>query len=219
MEERRACIVGASGLVGGGLVNELLMRSAYDRVTILVRRKLPLAHPKLEQRVVDFDHLPADAVQGDDCFCCLGTTIKKAGSQAAFRKVDYDYPVAFAHLAKESGARQYLIVTAMGADARSGIFYNRVKGEAEEALKQLGLPGLHIFRPSLLLGNRHEFRLGEAVAAALSPLVTPFLVGGMRKYRPIQGYAVARAMRNVALDEVEGTHIYPSDEIARLGGQ
>lgn len=221
MEGKRACIMGASGLVGGELLSDLLHRPEYDRVTILVRRQMPIAHPKLEQKVVDFDHLPADAVQADDCFCCLGTTIKKAGSQAAFRQVDFEYPVAFAGLAKQSGARQFLIVTAMGADARSSIFYNRVKGEVEEALGQIGLPGLHIFRPSLLLGNRREFRLGESIAATVSPVIAPLLLGGLRKYRPIQGYVVARAMRNVALQwpEAEGTHIYPSDEIAALGRQ
>jgi uncharacterized protein YbjT (DUF2867 family) len=219
MAQRTALVAGASGLVGGQLLQVLLENPAYGRVTALVRRPLPLSHPRLEQRAVDFDRLAeqAGAFQVDDVFCCLGTTIKKAGSQAAFRKVDYEYPVAMAQLAHQQDARQYLIVTAMGADARSRIFYNRVKGEVEQAVRSVGLPAVHVFRPSLLLGERQEARFGERVATVVSKAVTPLMGGGLRKYRPIAGRAVAEAMCRAALSgAAPGLHIYESDRIADL---
>jgi uncharacterized protein YbjT (DUF2867 family) len=208
--------------VGGELLQILLASQAYGKVTALVRRPLPLTHPKLEQRVTDWDHLEdqADAFAVDDLFCCLGTTIKKAGSQAAFRKVDFDYPVALARLGKAQGLSQYLIVTAMGADAHSSIFYNRVKGEVEEAVGAVGLPSVQIFRPSLLLGDRPEFRFGERVAAVISRGMAPLMGGGLRKYRPIEGRTVAEAMCRAALSGAQpGVRIYRSDEIAALAGR
>jgi uncharacterized protein YbjT (DUF2867 family) len=215
---KTALIAGATGLVGSALVAELLADANYGRVVALVRRPLTITHPKLVQVTVDFDRLDQyqDALQGDDLFCCLGTTIKKAGSQAAFRRVDYDYPLQLGRLARQQGVRQFLVVSALGASPRSRVFYNRVKGELEEALADLGLPALHIFRPSLLLGERSEQRPGERIAIALSRPLTPLLVGPLRKYRPIAAAAVARAMRRVALRAERGVHAYESDQIARL---
>lgn len=212
MATKTALIAGASGLVGGHLLRCLLESPAYDRVVALVRRPLSVTHPRLEQRTIDFDQLEQQAgeIRADDLFCCLGTTIKKAGSQAAFRKVDYHYPVALARLAARQGARQYLIVTAMGADPRSSIFYNRVKGEVEEAVKGLGLPAVHIFRPSLLLGERAEHRAREAIASVIAQVVNPLMVGPLRKVRAIPGQTVAEAMHNAAQKELTGTYIYPS---------
>jgi uncharacterized protein YbjT (DUF2867 family) len=205
--------------VGGHLVRELVGRPEYSHVTVLVRRKLDFAHPKLTQRVVDFDHLEThgDAFAVDDVFCCLGTTIKKAGSQPAFRKVDFDYPLAMGRLAKAQGARRFLIVTAMGANAGSSIFYNRVKGEVENALAELGLPALLIFRPSLLLGERQEQRFGESVAAAVTKVINPLMVGGLRKYRGIAGLTVARAMVAAADRASSGVQVFESDRVADLG--
>lgn len=142
--------------------------------------------------------------------------MKKAGSRAAFREVDYTYPLEIARLSSLANARQFLIITAMGADSDSSFFYNRVKGDLENALQQLQLPALHIFRPSLLLGNRQEYRRGEAFGARLSPLLVHLMIGPLRVYRPVQASDVAAAMLHVSLQEIDGNHVYPSDEISRL---
>jgi len=217
---RVALLIGASGMVGGELLTCLLQSLAYAEVIAWVRRPLNVRHPKLTQRVVDFDRLAGptpEPVRADDVFCCLGTTIGKAGSQAAFRRVDLQYPLQVGRLAKASGAQRYLIVTSMGADPHSRIFYNRVKGEVEAELCALGLPALHIFRPSLLLGERPETRVGEAIGSVLARAMAPLMLGGLRKYRPIKGRTVARAMLCTALDNGAGTHVYLSDQIEAMG--
>lgn len=219
MEPRTALVAGATGLVGSHLVRRLLGGGRYGRVTTLGRRPLDLAHPKLDDRVVDFDRLPdaPDLPASDDAFCCLGTTIKKAGSEAAFRKVDLDYVVAFAEAALALGARQLLVVSAMGADRASRIFYNRVKGEMETAVAKLPFEAVQIFRPSLLLGERDEDRLGEEVATLLMRPLAPLMVGPARKYRPVEAEAVAAAMERVAVERRTGVHVYESDQIQALG--
>ncbi|HYF93692.1 MAG TPA: NAD(P)H-binding protein [Symbiobacteriaceae bacterium] len=211
-----AMVGGATGLVGGELLNLLLEQPEYERVVALVRRPLSRSHPKLAQAVVDFDRLEeqAEAFRVDDVYCCLGTTIKKAGSQAAQRRVDFEYPLTMARLAAGAGARRYLLVSSIGADTKSAIFYCRLKGEVEAAVAAAGVPAIHIFRPALLLGHRQEHRPGERIAVALSPLYAPFLPA---RYRPIAARDVAQAMVNVALGADEaGTRIYLNDEVQRL---
>lgn len=202
--------------MGAALLQILLDSPAYTRVTALLRRPLAFSHPKLTQVVADFDQLEQhrEYFRVDDVFCCLGTTIKVAGSQAAFRKVDQEYPAAMARLTQESGAQQFLLVTAMGADPNSRIFYNRVKGEAEAAVRTAGLPAVHFFRPSILTGPRAEFRLGERVGIGVMQVLRPLLP---RTYRPIAGRTVAQAMHNVAQQGRGGAHVYESDQIALLG--
>ena len=216
---RTALLLGATGLVGGELLTLLLADPEYWQVTVLVRRNLPRSHPKLVQRVVDFKDLPkaADAYRVDDVFCCLGTTIKKAGSQEAFRVVDYTYPLESAKLAARQGAGQYLLITALGADAKSSVFYNRVKGEVEEAIGKLPLKSLHIFRPSLLLGDRQESRTGEKIAVAVMKPLGFLLAGPLKKYRGIQARTVAQAMLRTAKRDVAGRHAYNSDVIQEMG--
>lgn len=215
MGDRTALILGASGLVGGHLLAILLDSPEYRRITAIGRR--PLAgHPKLDQIVTGLDDLGshAAAFAVDAVFCCLGTTIKKAGSRAAFRRVDRDYPLAAARLARAAGAA-FLVVTALGADPRSIFFYNRVKGELERQLIALDLPSLHIFRPSLLLGERRETRPGEELAARLSTVLSPFFRGPFAKYRPVDARAVARAMYAAAVRPSAGpVRIHESAEIA-----
>lgn len=217
MEQMKtALLAGATGLVGGELLNILLECPEYSRVVAIVRRPLALSHPKLDQRVVDFDRLEAhaDAFQADDVYCCLGTTIKRAGSQEAQRRVDLAYPLAMARLARARGARRYLLVSSMGANAQSAFFYMRLKGEVEAAVAGVGLPAVHIFRPSLLLGQRQEVRFGERMAVALSPLYSVLMPA---RSRPIQARDVAQAMVNVANGvEAAGVHIYMNDEVQRL---
>lgn len=216
--DKIALIAGASGLVGSELFHILLESSYYTRVKVVVRKQLDAQHPKLEQVVADFDHLEQwrEHLFANDVYCCLGTTIKKAGSQEAFRKVDYEYPVKLALLAKEQGADRFLIVSALGANPDSRIFYSRTKGQLEEQLKKAGLSALHIFQPSLLMGERAEFRLGEKLAAFLSPVYSPLMVGKLRKYKPVSGRRVAYAMHNAAQSALSGVFIYPSDKIVEL---
>ncbi|MFZ5825038.1 MAG: oxidoreductase [Bacillota bacterium] len=216
---RTALVLGATGLIGGHLVRQLLDRTEYGRVVLLLRRPLDLAHPKLEQRVVDLDRMAEhrQAFQVDDLYCCLGTTMRKAGSREAFRRVDFDYPLAAARLAREAGVKRFLLVTSMGADARSSVFYSRVKGEVEEAIEGVGLPSLLIFRPSLLLGEREEVRFGESVAAVISRVIGPLMVGPLARVRAIEGKTVALAMIRAALEGPAGVRRYQSDEIGRLG--
>ena len=218
MSKKTALIAGATGLTGNELVKILLDHPAYDKIYVLARRPLDIEHPKLEQIRVHFSRLKdyKDYFQVDEVFCCLGTTIKKAGSQNAFRKVDYEYPTALGDLAKSAGVKKFLVISAMGADSRSNIFYNRVKGQMEDRLKKLDLPALHIFRPSLLLGDRQEFRLGEKAASLLAPIFSPLLRGGMTKYKPIQAKQVALAMCAAAQTDVSGVAVHPSDEIAEM---
>ncbi len=216
---RTALLLGATGLVGGELLTLLLADADYRQVTVLVRRNLSQSHPKLVQRVVDFRDLAkaADAFKVDDVFCCLGTTIKKAGSQQAFREVDYTYPLESAKLAVQQGAGQYLLITALGANAKSSVFYSRVKGEVEEAIGKLPLKSLHIFRPSLLLGDRQESRTGEKIAVALMKPLGFLLAGPLKKYRGIEARTVAQAMLRTAKRNTTGHQAYDSDAIQEMG--
>ena len=219
MATRIALIAGASGLVGGECLTRLVRHPRYDRVIAFVRQPLSITHAKLEQRVIDFETLETlpDFPASDDVFCCLGTTMKKAkGSEQAFRRVDYDYVVHLAQRARAAGAQQFLLVSAIGAGAKSPIFYNRVKGEAEEAVARLGFPGYYVFRPSILAGDRPEHRPAERLGLAVASGVSIALVGPLRKYRPIQAGTVAEAMVRVAVKAPGGVNVYASDIIERL---
>ena len=215
---KHALLVGASGLVGDRCLVRLLDHGAYSRVTVLSRRPLALMHEKLRVELVDFDNLPMPEPPCEDIFCCLGTTIKKAGSQAAFRRVDHDYPLALARLGKAAGAQQFLLVSALGADVHSSLFYSRVKGETERDIAGIGLPKIVFMRPSLLLGERRERRTGEVVGALVGRLLAPLLVGALRKYRPVLADDVAAAMLYAANHEVRAGPI-DSDTIVKLAHQ
>lgn len=217
---KTALIAGASGLVGSHCLARLLAEPAYDRVVALVRRPLARTDPKLEQRATDFGRLGAAEEpfpEADDVFCCLGTTMKRAGSREAFRLVDFTYVVALAAQALQHGARQFLLVSALGADPRSPVFYNRVKGETEAAVGRLPFEGRQIFRPSLLAGRRSERRPLEQGGLAVMRVVSVALRGPLRRYRPIDADTVARAMLAVARRAPPGVHIYQSETIHSLG--
>jgi uncharacterized protein YbjT (DUF2867 family) len=215
---KTAVIVGASGLVGNELLQLLLNDDRYERVVVLVRIALATQHPKLKQQLVDFDQLDqvADYLIGADVFCTLGTTIKKAGSQAAFTRVDRQYPFKLAELSKQQGASSYLIVTAIGANPRSSIFYSQVKGQLEAELKNLQLNRLHIFQPSFLVGNRIEHRAGEQFVGKLMTAMAFLFVGALRKYKSIHVRTVAIAMIKAANDERLGNFTYTTDKIEDL---
>jgi uncharacterized protein YbjT (DUF2867 family) len=214
---RSALLVGASGLVGARLLTRLLAHPAYERVTIWVRRPVKLQIHKFAQLTVDFEHLRDYAGQLDaqDVYMALGTTIKLAGSQEAFRRVDHDYPLEIARVALQRGAQRFLMVSALGADAQSRVFYSRVKGETEADIRALGLAKVWFFRPSLLAGEREQPRRGEKVGLAVGKVISPFLLGGLRKYRPIAADAVAAAMVYSAVND-QSPGVVESDQIARL---
>jgi uncharacterized protein YbjT (DUF2867 family) len=212
---RSALVVGATGLVGSKLVAALLADPEYDTVHVLVRRPLAPTNAKLRTHVVAFPRLDDFAWPPvDDVYCCLGTTIKTTGSQLAFRAVDHDYPLAVARGALARGARQFLFVSAMGADANSSVFYSRVKGELEAAIATLGFHSAIAFRPSLLAGDRTEHRLGERVALAL---LQPMRWVLPSKYRPVAAAAVARAMVDYAGRGLAGFRVVTSDAIQVFG--
>jgi uncharacterized protein YbjT (DUF2867 family) len=203
-------LAGASGLTGEHLLDRLLNEPTVTRV--LAPSRKPLAeHPRLENPVGDpAVFLPQLRGQVDIAFCCLGTTIKQAGSEEAFRAVDLDMVVTFAKRAREMGARHLIVISAIGADPNSSIFYNRVKGEMEEALKAQDWPQLTIVRPSLLLGERLKPRLAEQLAGPLSRLIPG-------KYHGIEVCELARAMWRLALEEQDGVRVVESDELRKLG--
>jgi uncharacterized protein YbjT (DUF2867 family) len=232
-----ALIVGASGLVGSYTLQRLLTaedkgKPLYERVIALVRKPLqvhdttivpPHAEHRLQQCVLGSfgdssvlqEHLQQYAPL-HHIYCTLGTTIRTAGSQEAFRAVDCSYPLAIAQAALSLGATRFGIVTALGADAHSTIFYNRVKGEVESALQELPYEALRILRPSLLLGKRQEFRLGERVAVVLSPLMNALLIGSLKRYRAIEASVVAWSLVAALQDHRSGVWILENDTIQHL---
>ncbi len=207
---RTALVVGASGLVGSALVKMLLKSMQYNQVHILVRKEINRTNKKLVQHEVDFDQLATLSFdfKPDDAFCALGTTIAKAGSKEAFTRVDHGYVISFAKKAKEAGATGLFVVSSMGADPASSIFYNKVKGRMEDDLKTLGYPVLAIFRPSLLLGPRTEKRAGEKFAGWM---MKAFDFAIPAKYKAIHVDKVAKKMVEVALKAEKGIHILESD--------
>ncbi|HLZ44422.1 MAG TPA: NAD(P)H-binding protein [Gemmatimonadales bacterium] len=216
---RTALLAGATGLVGSHALQLLLADDTWARVITVGRRPVAQSHAKLEQRILDLGAIEAvsDLPHADDVFCCLGTTIKQAGSQPAFRRVDHDFVVALARAGVRGGATQLLLVSAVGADSESRIFYSRVKGEAEMAVRKLPYRAVQIFRPSILLGKRAEFRLGERVAVFVAPVMPLFLPGGLRRYRPVAAATVARAMVNIAREMPRGMNVYEYDGITAHG--
>ena len=192
----KAIILGASGLVGGSLLKLLLDDPRFSEILCFNRRPLGIDAPKLREVVLDFGRMAiyAPDFAADVLFCCLGSTIKKAGGEAAFRRADHDYPLEAARLFQAQNGEHFLLVSGLGANAASPFFYNRVKGEAENDLRALGLRRLSILRPSLLLGPRDESRPGEFLAQKVMPLFNFALPGGLRKYRAIAAKDVARAM-------------------------
>jgi len=193
---KRALILGATGLVGGYLLRQVLERPDYGEVRALVRHDVAVDHPKLRRVHVDFDRLWewGDEFQAEHVFCCLGTTRAKAVTRAGFERVDYGYVHRAAQLAAEHCAEHFVWVSAAGANPRSLFFYPRVKGRLEAEIGDLGLQRWTVVRPSLLLGKRSDLRLGEVLAAPAMQLIRPLMVGPWRKYRAIPADAVAAAM-------------------------
>lgn len=216
---KSALIIGSTGLIGSELVNLLLDSNDYLKVITFVKRDSGIKHPKLTQYVIDFDKPETykDLVVGDDFFCTIGTTIKKAGSQDAFRKVDFEYPKQFAAFALDNKVKQFLIISSLNADAMSGNFYLKTKGEIQDFLKNCAFESVAVLQPSLLLGNRTEFRLGEKVGAFFMKAFSFVFQGNLKKYKPIEGKTVAKALLKIAQKNVKGFKIYESDVVQEIG--
>ena len=214
----KAVIAGASGLTGRLLLDALLHHPEYDEVAILVRKQLPLKHKKLTQLIIDFDKLGdyAPLITGHAIFCCLGSTRKKTPDLTIYRKIDHDYPLELAQIAVKNGVEQYHLVSALGADAHASNFYAKMKGETEEDIKKAGLKCLHIYEPSLIMGERNERRFLERIFMGIMKVIDPILLGSLKKYRSIPATTIVAAMVKQSLIKLEGVFIYPSDKIKRL---
>jgi uncharacterized protein YbjT (DUF2867 family) len=212
-----ATLIGATGLIGGYLLDELLKDDSFDSVRILIRRPLALTHPKLEMKLVDFADAESFrlALEGSEVvFCAVGTTQKKVkGDKTAYRKVDYDMPVNAARFCKMTGCEKFVLVSSVGASSKSNNFYLKLKGEVEDAVKAVGLRSVHIVRPSMLLGERKEFRLGERIGKSLMKIFS-FLIPS--KYKPVHARVVARAMVVLAKIGKEGSNSYEFAVIKKL---
>ena len=219
MVMKNALIAGATGLVGKELMQQLLADPAYDKIIVLVRKPVNLQHSRLIQQQVNFDQIGNEmpVIPVDEVYCALGTTIKKAGSQEAFRKVDQDYVLDLGKFCEKNDIRHFLIVSAMGADSASRIFYNRVKGDMEAGIRSLSVPFKSVFRPSLLMGKRDEFRLGERVAQSVMGKLGFLFPGSLKKYKPIHAGVVAAAMIRTAKTSMEPFLVVDSAEMQFLG--
>ena len=215
---KTALVVGATGLVGGFVLAQLLKEEQYNKIIVLTRKPLSIHHSKIKEVLVDFDKLQqsAEHLKADVVFCCLGTTIKAAGSQAAFKKVDFEYPLQIAKIAKQNGATSFLIITAMGASKDSFIFYNKVKGEIEQALQKLNFDVLHIIQPSLIIGERNEHRLGESIAKKLSPIYNSIMRGPLKKYKAIEAAQIAKAMIYFSKENAKGVQYHTNDKLLEV---
>ena len=215
--QRIALVAGASGMVGTALCSQLRHDPRFSPVVVLARSQPPVTEPPLQVEIVDFSLIGQwnPGVALDTVFCALGTTIKQAGSEAAFRAVDFDLVLEMAQLAKRGNARHFVFVSSLGADPTSRIFYLRVKGEAEEAIKALDLPHAVALQPSFLDGKRPVYRRGERAGQFIGRALSPLLLGPLEKYRPTAAAKVAEAMRQVAQPGREGFEVLDSVAISR----
>lgn len=217
--KKRAVLFGASGLTGSALLPMLCNNDDYSEVICFVRKQIHHLHDKQQNILTDFSDLDKHAAmfQNADVYCCLGTTNKNVNNDKdAYREADLHRPMRIAMLTKNNGGNQLLIISAMGANVNSSIFYNRLKGELQNKLMEMNLPGLHIFQPSLLLGDRKENRPGEKFGKVMMAILQPILIGGWKKYRAIHVNAVAKAMMTTAAKQQTGNHIYTSDKIQQI---
>lgn len=215
---KTALIIGSTGLIGSDLLKFLLANSDYKKVIAFSKRNIDLKHPKLELQIIDFDKPDTfkNSIKGDDFFCAIGTTIKQAGSKKGFRKVDYDYPKQFASIAATNGIKQFLLISSLGADSTSNNFYLKTKGDIENFLKATTFKTVAIVRPSLLLGDRKEFRLGEKIGGFLMETFSFLFIWKLKSYKPIQSSTVAKALELIANNETSGFKIYGSAEIEKI---
>ncbi|NOR88469.1 MAG: NAD(P)H-binding protein [Bacteroidales bacterium] len=216
MRNKTAALIGATGLIGSQLLDLLQDDSAFTEIKILVRRPIKIDNPKVRVSIIDFSDevsFKSEISGSSIVFCAVGTTNKKIkGDKNEYRKIDYDIPVTAAKLSLGTGCEHFVLVSSYGANSKSNNFYTSLKGEVEDTLSGLNIPSLSIFRPSLLLGKRQEFRLGESIATLLMKPLS-FLLP--TKMRPIKAYDVAKSMIEASKTEAKGTKIYHYKEIMR----
>lgn len=216
-KSRKALLVGATGLIGSHCLQALLNDSTFTEVEAWVRKPLGMIHPKLRIVLIDFPDISRiPYTDASHVFCCLGTTIKNAGSQEAFHRVDYEYVVEMAKLAQRSGVEKFLVISSLGASVESSNFYLRTKGEMEKEVINCGLAAVIILRPSMLLGKRNEFRLGEVIGKAVMQVLNFILISKMKKYRAIKASDVSLVMVKLAKENNTGILKIESDQIQEL---
>jgi uncharacterized protein YbjT (DUF2867 family) len=220
MNELTAVVIGASGLTGGYLVEELLKDDGFGRIRILVRRPLQISHHKLQQQVVNFDDLKDFSKkigEGDMIFCCIGTTRKKVkGDNTAYEKIDFKIPFNTARIGIALNYKKFLIVSSVGANGHSSNFYLKLKGKTENAIRQFGFESIYFFRPSMLLGERKELRRGEKILQTITKVVSLLLFGPLKKYHAINAKDVAAAMVKAGKQNNPGVHYFEYAEIMNL---
>jgi uncharacterized protein YbjT (DUF2867 family) len=219
MSGKTAAIIGATGMIGNYLQQLLLRDDYFSTVRLIIRRPVQKASPKMEIKLVDFDDAESIklALEGTDVlFCAMGTTQKNVkGDTDLYRKVDLDIPMKVARFCKEAGCEKYIIITSVGANSKSKTFYLRLKGQVEEALEASGLRSVHIMQPSMLLGDRKEYRSTERLLSGPLKLLSNLYFGSWRKYRSIEGNTVAKAMVNVSKKNDAGVFRYTYDDIIK----
>ena len=220
MNEQAAVIIGASGLIGTELIEQMLHDDHFSTVRVLVRRKLAISHPKLQQEIIDFNDL-ADYTnkfgRGDSIFSCIGTTQKKVkGDKAAYEKIDHDIPVHAAQIGLGNGFKKFLIVSSVGADASSSNFYLQLKGKTENDIKRFAFESISFFRPSMLLGKRNESRPFENLLQGGISFISSFLFGSLVKYHSIKARDVADAMIAESKQTKPGIHILEYTDMMKL---
>jgi len=216
---KKAILFGASGFIGSCLLQDLLENKDYEQVCVVVRKTLGINHPKLKELIGDYHTLQLlkDKIEADEIFITLGTTRAKTPDRDEYYQVDHDYPVAAAKIARETGAKSVFIVTVVGANANSGIFYTKTKGETERDIISLDFEHTCIFRPSMIMGNRQENRRFEKILIKVWAFVNPLLIGkSLKKYRGITGQDIATAMMNAAKNQKEKVKIFHWQEMTGL---
>lgn len=216
---KTAIVIGATGLVGSELINQLIHDSDFSTIKLFVRKASSIHHSKIEEYIFDFNDMNANAelIRGDVVYSCLGTTIKTAGSKEAFSKVDFTYVYNFAQQAKRNGVQTFVLVSSLGANANSSNFYLKVKGDIESDLARLKFKNLIIVRPSMLLGNRTEFRLGELVGKVIMKLLSFLFIGKLKKYKAIEAKTVAKAMRILSKNDLQEVTIFENNRLLEIG--
>lgn len=215
---KTALIAGATGLVGSYCLEYLLQSKIYDKVICITRKTLPVQSPFLQQVIADTNNLAEtlNQIKADDVYCCIGTTINKAGTQEAFKQVDYTYVKVLAEQLKNNGATSFAVVSSISADAKSSNFYLRIKGEMENSVKACNYSKTIILRPSMLLGPRKEFRMGEAIGKVFMTTFSFLFVGKLKRYKAIEAALVAKALIHFTQEDFKGLKVIENDELLDL---
>lgn len=210
---KTAVVIGSSGLVGSHLVDQLLLSSSYSKIILINRKHAQGNNTKIEEHLINFDQPDLSSIKGDDVFCAIGTTLRKAGSKEAQFKIDCQYPSQLAALLKENGAKQFILVSSLGANATSSNFYLRTKGQLEKNIEAFNYHSTIFVRPSFILGDRKEFRFGEKIGIAVFKLISPLLLGTLKRYKGVTASNIAFTMITKANQNLKGIHIIESESI------